>query len=68
MVSWCFSHIDMLGSLGLDSQVPGQDASFSHCLDLLGQGMPILLVIAKELSRGICWLNFHQFVGELLLR
>ncbi len=29
--------------------------------------MPILLVIAKELGGGIRWLNFHQFVSELLL-
>jgi len=25
-------------------------------------------VVAKELSGGICWLHFDQFMGELLLR
>ncbi len=30
--------------------------------------MSILLMIAKELGRGIHWLYFDQFVGELLLR
>ena len=29
--------------------------------------MPILLMMAKELGGGIHWLNFHQFMGELLL-
>ncbi len=30
--------------------------------------MSILLVIAKELGRGICWFDFSYLVGEVLLR